>query len=186
SQRGAHPARPHARATHGRSERPDSLLTERAMTRNTSSAPWRAILALGLAIPLGLSISSCDLGTPTTLCASGLRCPEGTQCTAAGDACTAGSCGNAALDPGEVCDDGNLQAGDGCSSDCLSDETCGNGLLDGAAGEACDDGNTVPGDGCSPDCRLEYCGNGYVEEARGEVCDDGNTEPGDGCSADCK
>src|SRR5690606_20446340 len=75
----------------------------------------------------------------------------------------------------------NSDSGDGCSADCLSDETCGNGHLD--AGEECDDGNTLPGDGCSPDCVPEACGNGVVDP--GEVCDDGNNVSGDGCSADC-
>ena len=52
-------------------------------------------------------------------------------------------CGDSILDVGEVCDDGNLVSGDGCGSDCLSDETCGNGITDVAAGETCDDGNTL-------------------------------------------
>jgi cysteine-rich repeat protein len=89
----------------------------------------------------------------------------------------------------EACDDGNTVGGDGCSANCLSNETCGNGYVDTAlpgGGEACDDGNTVGGDGCSADCRSnESCGNGIRELAFGEVCDDGNTVDGDGCSADC-
>ncbi len=95
-------------------------------------------------------------------------------------------CGNGRLDPGEICDDGNRRSGDGCSSDCLSNETCGNGYLDEAMGEECDDGNRRPDDGCDPECRLEVppgCGNGRLEP--GEACDDGNTRGGDGCSADC-
>ncbi len=100
----------------------------------------------------------------------------------------AGVCGDGVVDsatedaPGEVCDDGNTEDGDGCSADCLSDETCGNGVVD--ADEVCDDGNTEDGDGCSADCTSdETCGNGVVDAD--EVCDDGNTEDGDGCSADC-
>jgi cysteine-rich repeat protein len=56
----------------------------------------------------------------------------------------------------EMCDDGNQVGGDGCSADCLSDETCGNGVVDHITGEACDDG--VPGrsgDGCSSRCTVE-------------------------------
>lgn len=49
-------------------------------------------------------------------------------------------CGNNVADPGEACDDGNAVGGDGCSANCLSDESCGNGILDAAVGEACDDG----------------------------------------------
>lgn len=96
------------------------------------------------------------------------------------------TCGNGDPDPGEICDDGNTMSGDGCSADCLSDETCGNGVLDAAVGEACDDGNTRPGDGCSSTCESdETCGNGALDLGAGEVCDDGNRRGGDGCSADC-
>ena len=95
-------------------------------------------------------------------------------------------CGNAHIDPGEVCDDGNTVSGDGCSADCKSIETCGNGILD-TISEVCDDGNTVSGDGCSADCKsIEICGNGIIDTYTGEVCDDDNTIDGDGCSHDCK
>lgn len=53
------------------------------------------------------------------------------------------ACGDAVLDEGEVCDDGNTQSGDGCRADCLGEEICGDGLLD--PGEQCDDGNNAPG-----------------------------------------
>lgn len=62
-------------------------------------------------------------------------------------------CGNGRLDPGEVCDDGNRRGGDGCSADCRSNETCGNGVVDAAAGEVCDDGNAHACGSCSADCR---------------------------------
>jgi cysteine-rich repeat protein len=95
------------------------------------------------------------------------------------------TCGNGTLEGAEVCDDGNTSSGDGCSADCLSDETCGNGYLDVATGEQCDDGNNVSGDGCSGDCLSdETCGNGVQDP--GEVCDDGNVRSGDGCSGDCQ
>lgn len=93
----------------------------------------------------------------------------------------------------EVCDDGNQMSGDGCSSNCLSDESCGNNIVDSVSDyygnyayqEACDDGNTDAGDGCSPDCWSdETCGNGYRDE--NEICDDGNTADGDDCSSDCQ
>jgi cysteine-rich repeat protein len=60
------------------------------------------------------------------------------------------TCGNARVDPGEVCDDGNSRSGDGCPADCS--EPCGDGVLD--LGEVCDDGNRVDGDGCSVDCSV--------------------------------
>jgi cysteine-rich repeat protein len=48
-------------------------------------------------------------------------------------------------------------SGDGCSADCRSDETCGNGVIDTVTGEACDDGNVAAGDGCDAACQLEAC-----------------------------
>ena len=89
------------------------------------------------------------------------------------------TCGNGEVnsDYGEVCDDANLEDGDGCSADCLSNETCGNGILDLALGEVCDDGNLEGGDGCSADCMSdETCGNGIVDELVGENCEPGITE----------
>jgi fibro-slime domain-containing protein len=94
------------------------------------------------------------------------------------DACAGGACGDATttlavcgdgmIGPGELCDDGNMTSGDGCSSTCQIETgftcmtpgqpcvlimLCGNGVIDGQ--EACDDGNTVAGDGCSPACQVE-------------------------------
>jgi cysteine-rich repeat protein len=76
----------------------------------------------------------CDPGTPglnTAECNSNCRIP---------------ACGDGHLNPvtGEVCDDGNNVAGDGCSPDCLSNESCGNGILE--LDEVCDDGNDVQED----------------------------------------
>src|SRR5262249_41820678 len=79
-------------------------------------------------------------------------------------------CGDGVVDPGEACDDGNNENGDGCEADCTishgilprstlphgalpaSPSSCGNGRLD--PGEACDDGNNQDGDGCEADCTL--------------------------------
>jgi cysteine-rich repeat protein len=93
-------------------------------------------------------------------------------------------CGNAVVDAGESCDDGNQTAGDGCSATCQVEEPCGNGFLD--TGEQCDDGNETAGDGCSAACQVEVavCGNGIRQS--GEACDDGNKTAGDGCSATCQ
>jgi cysteine-rich repeat protein len=101
------------------------------------------------------------------------------------------ACGDGTKQRDEICDDGNTVGGDGCSADCMSDETCGNGINDTAAGEVCDDGNTAAGDGCAADCSTDYaCGNGVLDTIAGggtvdEVCDDGNTVNGDGCDASC-
>lgn len=71
-------------------------------------------------------------------------------------------CGDKQITTGEVCDDGNAQAGDGCAADCRMIEP----------GWIC----VVPGDPCM---RVAECGNGRLEDD--EVCDDGNTSSGDGC-----
>lgn len=91
------------------------------------------------------------------------------------------ACGDGTVDADEVCDDGNTAGGDGCSSDCQSDETCGNEVIDVAAGETCDDGNTTDGDGCEGDCRLPVCSPGLTE-CSGE-CVDTDVDPGNcgGC-----
>jgi len=93
-------------------------------------------------------------------------------------------CGDTVYDPGEECDDGNRQDGDGCSSICHLEDlaSCGNGKRD--PGETCDDGNVSDGDGCSATCQNEgRCGDGSLDP--GEQCDDGNTAIGDGCSSKC-
>ena len=100
-----------------------------------------------------------------------------------------GRCGDAVLDVGEGCDDGNLVNGDGCSASCSVETArpaCGNGVRESS--EGCDDGNTRNGDGCSAACTVEtptaVCGNGMRESS--EACDDGNVRDGDGCSATCQ
>jgi fibro-slime domain-containing protein len=124
-------------------------------------------------------------------------------------------CGDGAIQPGEVCDDGNSAPGDGCSADCqtveqdfacpdpgqpcVSTVVCGDGKVTGT--EQCDDGDTTAGDGCSDACQLEpgwqcpapgaaciaaMCGDGIL--AGNEECEDGGNPPvsGDGCSDACK
>lgn len=92
-------------------------------------------------------------------------------------------CGDARTDSdsGELCDDGNVASGDGCSATCQP-ETCGDGAIQ--AGETCDDGltNTLAGP-CLPDCTPARCGDGIRQRTEG--CDDSNLVDGDGCSAAC-
>jgi len=71
------------------------------------------------------------------------------------------------LQPGEICDDGNVLSADGCSADCGTIQegwhcpvpgtrcvpTCGDGLLVGS--ETCDDRNRISDDGCSDNCLIE-------------------------------
>jgi fibro-slime domain-containing protein len=122
-------------------------------------------------------------------------------------------CGNAMLDDGEVCDDGNGVSGDGCSNACELEENytcpivggkceratvCGDGLRESP--EQCDDENTQDGDGCTQSCLLEAdyacpepgepcvstvkCGDSKISGA--ETCDDGNARVGDGCDDHCE
>ncbi len=97
--------------------------------------------------------------------------------------CFGRDCGNGHIDPGEMCDDGNTEDLDGCSADCTSDETCGNGVVDPLRGEQCDDGNDIDGDTCQTSCLVPVCGDEIVDI--GEVCDDGNFVDGDGCNSVC-
>ncbi len=62
----------------------------------------------------------CDCDDPSG-CDDGLICLAG--------ACVPDNCGDAKLDPGEACDDGNQIEGDGCDNDCSHTE-----ILDIAAG----------------------------------------------------
>lgn len=126
---------------------------------------------------------TCDCGSDLATLSPYCTLPNGTDGGPCDASCNSMQCGNGVLDPGEVCDDGNLVAGDGCSPDCRSLEICGNGISDYASGEECDDGNAEAGDGCGPTCLLERCGNGVLDP--GELCDDGNRVSGDGCSALC-
>lgn len=102
-------------------------------------------------------------------------------------------CGNAIVEAGEACDDGNLDAGDGCEaclvvegwtcegspSDCdpVTTAVCGNAVVE--LGEDCDDGNDASGDGCSDACDVE---DGYTCTGEPSVCTTGD----DPCAAvDC-
>lgn len=58
-------------------------------------------------------------------------------------------CGDGHLAPDEICDDGNQEPTDECTTLCKP-AACGDGWVQ--AGEVCDDGNTVGNDACPPDC----------------------------------
>jgi cysteine-rich repeat protein len=169
---------------------------------------WGAIVCGVLASAPGCLRSSettCDSGT---VCPEGYGCRSGGGCfspaqlSACADlapgascelsgfgqgvcvdgGCVVVGCGNGELDPGEVCDDGNAEAGDGCSETCRSLETCGNGAVDVATGESCDCGtDAAPSPGCqrgnsddddaecSATCQLRRCGDGALGGV--EECD---------------
>jgi cysteine-rich repeat protein len=143
-------------------------------------------------IALAVEIAGCATPAVEECGATGVLCPSSTHCAAAQGIClpNTNTCGDAHKDVGEACDDGNNLDGDGCSADCKSTETCGNGTLDSKVGEVCDDPLARDTDGnliCSANCRSnETCGNHTIDTEAGEVCDDGNNVDGDGCSHDCK
>ena len=86
------------------------------------------------------------------------------------------TCGNGYLesDLGEMCDDNNIDNGDGCDANCKvengynctnepfavsyckkDDAVCGNGIAELNKMETCDDRNRRNGDGCNSNCMLE-------------------------------
>ena len=144
----------------------------------------RFLVLAALAFAAALLLAGCADTQLGQQCVNGTFCPVGAQCSGDGTTCIFGGCGNAKRDPGEECDDGNVNPGDGCSMACTI-EACGNGIKD--HGEICDDGNVVDGDKCAQDCMSdETCGNGTLDSTVEEICDDGNVTSGDGCDSNCK
>ncbi|MDC0666680.1 DUF4215 domain-containing protein [Nannocystis radixulma] len=110
-------------------------------------------------------------------------CGPGESMTTCPEDCTAPTCGNAAKEDGEACDDGNMLDTDACTSDC-KDATCGDGIV-WAGEEDCDDGaDNGPGKPCSANCELSACGDGDL--GPGETCDDGNDIDTDDCTNACE
>ena len=143
---------------------------------------------LGVFFPAALTalvLTGC-FESETVQCAeTGLICGQGSVCTDDGDGCTETACGNGQMDTGEICDDGNIADGDGCSPSCLSNETCNNGVLDvnlpnsapetpacrdplataTNCAEICEDDPDDDNDRCSPNClSTGVCGNGIVDQ----------------------
>jgi cysteine-rich repeat protein len=93
------------------------------------------------------------------------------------------TCGNATLDLGEDCDDGNDNNADACTNACRR-PSCGDAVI--SPPESCDDGpyNALLPDACRPTCTLPFCGDGIVDST--EACDDGNRNSKDSCTSSCK
>jgi cysteine-rich repeat protein len=109
--------------------------------------------------------------------------------TCFGGLCLPAGCGNGRIDNGETCDDGNNTSGDGCSADCRSNETCGNGVVDSSKNEQCDDGTNADGSTCEHDCTLPVCGNGILDPGLNEACDAGSAasnNPDAPCRPNCQ
>ncbi len=78
---------------------------------------------------LATIIAACMIDS--SLAAAGIRAPAGQICptgsyvigfdSQANIICTE-ACGNGVLNPGETCDDGNIEAGDSCSPTCQEEE----------------------------------------------------------------
>src|SRR3989338_6215523 len=96
---------------------------------------------------------ACKCAANTVAQDGSCNCPENSEWDDALNKCV--GCGNAVVDPGENCDDGNFEEGDGCNGICRK-EICGNNVID--AKEDCDDGNTTKNDGCDDKCKEE-CGS---------------------------
>ncbi|MEW5855643.1 MAG: Ig-like domain-containing protein, partial [Myxococcota bacterium] len=94
-------------------------------------------------------------------------------------------CGDAVLQAGEGCDDGNAANGDGCNSSCLKEtgfacNATAPGLI---ADPSCATGICDLTNGPTGTCEVSGCGDNHLQA--GEGCDDGNTTNGDGCNSSC-
>lgn len=128
-------------------------------------------------------LDACDPPPADGFCAL----PGGEQGGCIDGVCLKIGCGNGVVEPGERCDDGNRDNGDGCSAACDSDERCGNGVRDDSLSEACDCGDAAlpddlrppacegqpnsddVGSKCTADCQILGCGDGVVQGF--EQCD---------------
>jgi len=104
------------------------------------------------AVVMMLVVSGC-ISPDRVRCEDGSFCPSGTRCGEPTGCIAPGDCGDGRVQGAEVCDDGNIAGGDGCSADCASTEVCRNTVVD--PGEQCDDGNSRSHDGCSSACLTE-------------------------------
>ena len=130
-----------------------------------------------------VNTDACTNACTLPICGDGIvnaneECDEGNlNSDTAADTCRANckrpSCGDGVRDPGlgEGCDDGNIDNGDECTSECIPAD-CGDGIVDGE--EECDDGmgnsDTLP-NACRTNCTQARCGDD-VQDA-GEECDRG-------------
>ena len=106
---------------------------------------------------------------------------SGLDYDAFGNVCAVSGCGDALLQTGEACDDGNALSNDSCIA--CQRARCGDGLAYSGV-EQCDDGNTVNTDACTTQCRNAACNDGFLQA--GEECDDGNTDTRDACTRTCR
>lgn len=135
-----------------------------------------------VAFKVAVSAHRAYVGTQNGLLVYDITEPCGPQCAAP-------VCGDGALNPGEICDDGDTSnCTVACNATCSGPATgniCGDGIVECA--EVCDQGvSNGAGDGlCLSDCSaVQTCGDGVVNGT--EDCDDGaNGDPCDGCTDAC-
>jgi cysteine-rich repeat protein len=102
------------------------------------------------------------------------------------DTTTTSVCGDGLVQPGESCDDGNLNNDDLCRNDCTF-SSCGDGMVQPENGEECDDGDTRDNNRCNNHCveNEHWCGDNALDSDLGEECDDGNDIDTDNCTSGC-
>jgi len=143
------------------------------------------------AVAAVVALSSC-FGPLSETCLSGRVCPRGMRCASDQDVCVPdegnGTCGNGRLEPGEQCDDGNVETDDNCLFPTCTVAFCGDGVVndagepDGGHREQCDDmGESAT---CNRDCTLSVCGDSKLNTTAGEQCDFGPTDTIT-CNHDC-
>ena len=104
------------------------------------------------------AFEECDFLSATAGCTA-CKINDGSDCDENG--CHTVQCGDAKVERGEQCEDGNLRPFDGCYA-CRGEPSCANGVCKAVCGdgqrfdtEVCDDGNARDGDGCSATCTVE-------------------------------
>lgn len=143
-----------------------------------------ALCALATPACTAIDLDALEFG-----CTGDEECTIDRRCSPLTATCVRLGCGDAVIDTGEDCDDGNQVDGDGCSARCAVEPgavctgapsrcaSCGNRRVE--VGETCDDGDRDAGDGCDSDCQVE---TGYTCGPTGCVgCGDGVRQPGESC-----